>query len=210
MTTMQKPGSGSVDDTERRGAFMSALVTEHFVLQTGADAATSEMGSRAALYLSVLGSALVAMGFASQSRAVFVPFVATVLPAVFVLGLFTVVRLVDALVEYNRFLAGIARVREHYRTLSPEAAAFFAAEHGRWPEKGGTPALGLGAFIAFITTTASMVAFVNSIVAGAGVALLGGLVVRDRTGLAVALGVVTATVLMTAFFAYQRWRHGMG
>jgi hypothetical protein len=70
--------------------------------------------------------------------------------------------------------------------------------------------LGLGAFIAFITTTASMVAFVNSIVAGAGVALLAGLVVRDRTVLAVALGVVTATVLMTAFFAYQRWRHGMG
>src|SRR5829696_91587 len=71
MTTMQKPGSGSVDDTERHGAFMSALVTEHFVLQTGADAATTEMGSRAALYLSVLGSALVVMGFAAQSRAVF-------------------------------------------------------------------------------------------------------------------------------------------
>ena len=111
------------------------------------------------------------MGFAAQSRAVFVPS-ATVLPAVFVLGLFTVVRLVDALVEYNRFWPA-ARVREQYRVLSPEAAAFFAAEHGRWPEEGGTPALGLGAFIAFITTTASMVAFVNSVVAGAGIALLG-------------------------------------
>ena len=207
---MQRLGSGPMDDAERHGAFMSALITEHFVLQTGADAATSEMGSRAALYLSVLGSTLVAMGFAAQSQAVFVPFVATVLPAVFVLGLFTVVRLVDALVEYNRFLAGIARVREQYRALSPEAAAFFAAEHGRWPEEGGTPALGLGAFIAFITTTASMVAFVNSVVAGAGVALLAGLVARDRTGLVVALGVVTAAVLMAAFFAYQRWRHGMG
>jgi hypothetical protein len=199
-----------MDDTARHAAFMSALVTEHFVLQTGADATTGEMGSRAALYLSVLGSALVAMGFAAQSRAVFVPFVATVLPAVFVLGLFTVVRLVDALVEYNRFLAGIARVREQYRALSPEAAAFFAAEHGRWPEEGGTPALGLGAFIAFITTTASMVAFVNSIVAGAGIALLGGLLLRDRTGLAVALGALAAAFLMAAFLAYQRWRHEMG
>jgi hypothetical protein len=45
-------------------------------------------------------------------QAAFVPFVATVLPAVFVLGVFTVVRLVDALVEYNQFLAGIARVRQ--------------------------------------------------------------------------------------------------
>ena len=207
---MQRPGSESVDDPARHAAFMSALVTEHFVLQTGADAATSEMGSRATLYLSVLGSAMVAMGFAAQSRAFFVPFVATVLPAVFVLGLFTVVRLVDALVEYNRFLAGIARVREQYRALSPEAAAFFAAEHGRWPEEGGTPALGLGSFIAFITTTASMVAFVNSVVAGAGVALLGGLLLRDRTGLAVALGALAAALLMAAFLSYQRWRHGMG
>jgi hypothetical protein len=207
---MTRPRGGDGDDTERQSAFMSALITEHFVLQTGADAATSEMGSRAALYLSVLGSALVAMGFAAQSRAVFVPFVATVLPAVFVLGLCTMVRLVDALVEYNRFLAGIDRVREQYRALSPEAAAFFAAEHGRWPEAGCTPALGLGAFIAFITTTASMVAFVNSVVAGAGVALLGGLLLRDRTGLAVALGALAAAFLMAAFLAYQRWRHGMG
>ena len=36
------------------------------------------------------------MGFASGLREVFVPFVATILPAVFLLGLFTVVRLVDA------------------------------------------------------------------------------------------------------------------
>jgi hypothetical protein len=199
-----------MDDKERQRAFVSALITEHFVLQTGADATTGEMGSRASLYLSALGSALVAMGFAAQSRAVFIPFVATVLPAVFVLGLFTVVRLVDALVEYNRFLAGIARVREHYRTLTPEAAAFFAAEHGRWPEEGSTPALRLGSFIAFITTTASMVAFVNSIVAGAGVALLGGLLLRDRTGLAVALGALAAALLMVVFLAYQRWRHSMG
>jgi hypothetical protein len=55
-----------------------------------------------------------------------------------------------------------------------------------------------------------MVAFVNSIVAGAGVALLGGLVARDQTGLAVALGALSTALLMAAFLAYQRWRHGMG
>jgi hypothetical protein len=199
-----------MDDTDKQHAFISALVTEHFVLQTGADTTTAEMGSRAALYLSVLGSALVAMGFAAQSRAVFIPFVATVLPAVFVLGVFTVARLVDALVEYNRFLAGIARVRQQYRSLSPEAAAFFAPEYGRWPEASGEPALGLGDFVAFITTTASMVAFVNSVVAGAGVALLGRLLLGGQTSLAMAIGVLVAVLLMAAFLAYQRWRHEMG
>jgi hypothetical protein len=74
-------------------------------------------------------------------------------------------------IEYNHFLAGMARVRGSYRTLTPEATNYFAAEGGRWPEARKTPAMRLGSFIAFITTIASMVAFINSIVAGAGIAL---------------------------------------
>ena len=149
---------------QRHGAFMSALVTEHFVLQTGADAATGEMGSARLPQRpwERTGGDGVCGPVAGGLR----PF-ATV-PA----G-----RLRPRPV--HRGAAGrrprrvqpvpgrYCPVREQYRVLSPEAAAFFAAEHGRWPEEGGTPALGLGAFIAFITTTASMVAFVNSVVAGA-------------------------------------------
>src|SRR5687768_16901099 len=51
------------------------------------------------------------------------------------------------------------------------AETWFAASTGRWPE-GPTSSLGLGSFIAFLGTTASMIAFINSVVAGAGVALL--------------------------------------
>jgi hypothetical protein len=196
-----------MDDKQRQEAFMSALVTEHFVLQTGANATVSESGTRASLYILALSSALVAMGFAAQSRDVFVPFVATVLPAVFLLGLFTVVRRVDALLEYNDFLVGIARIRGYYRTLTPEAAQLFAPEHGRWPETRSEPSLRLGEFIAFITTVASMVAFVNSVVAGAGVTLLAAeLLGSDRMRLALGLGVAVAVALMAAFLAYQRWR----
>src|SRR5262245_16538582 len=110
-----------MDDNERRQALLSALTTEHFVLQSGAAATVSEAGTRASLYILSLSSALVAMGFASQSPGVFAPFVGTVLPTLFLLGLFTVVRLVDAAIEYNDFLSGIARIRGYYRTLSPEA-----------------------------------------------------------------------------------------
>ena len=197
-----------MDEKARQEAFMSALVTEHFVLQTGANATVSEAGTRASLYILALSSSLVAMGFASGSREVFVPFVATILPAVFLLGLFTVVRLVDAAIEYNHFLTGMARIRGYYRTLTPEAADYFAAEGGRWPEARRTPALRLGTFIAFITTIASMVAFINSIVAATGVTLLA----NDRlgggqTGLALGLGVAAAAILMAVFLAYQRWRY---
>jgi hypothetical protein len=190
---------------------MSAVVTEHFVLQSAASATVNEMGTRASLYILALSSALVAMGFTAQSRAVFVPFVATVVPAIVLLGIFTVIRLVDAAMEYNVFLAEIARIRAYYRTLSPEAAELFAAAHGQWPETGATtPSLRLGEFIAFVTTTASMVAFINAFVAGAGVAIL----VENRLGpeqrsLAIGLGIVIAVVLMAGFLLYQRWRYSL-
>jgi hypothetical protein len=92
------------------------------------------------------------------------------------------VRLVDAAIEYNHFLAGMARIRGYYRTLTPEAADYFAAEGGPWPEARKTPALRLGFFIAFIATIASMVAFINSIVAGAGVALRATASAANRPG----------------------------
>lgn len=105
------------------------------------------------------------------------------------------------------FLTGIARIRGYYRTLGPQAARQFAAEGGRWPEASDTPALRLGRLVGFITTTASMVAFINSIVAGVGVALLAGdLLPGSRTGLAALVGLIAASVLMVAFLAYQRWR----
>jgi hypothetical protein len=197
----------AMDEKERHSAFISALVTEHFVMQTAAIGNVSEAGARASLYMFTLSSALVAMGFASGSRDVFVPFVATVLPAVFLLGAFTAIRLVDSAIEYNLFLTEIARIRGYYRTLTPEAAVYFSSESGQWPEVWATPAKRLGAPIASTTTNASMVAFVNSIVAGAGIALLAGDRLGNRqTGLSVALGVVTAIALMAAFVAYQNWR----
>jgi hypothetical protein len=197
-----------MDEKERQAAFMSALTTEHFVLQTAANANTNEAGTRATLYIAALSSSLVAMGFASQSPEVFVPFVSIVLPAVFLLGVFTVVRLVDSNLESMRFLTQIARIRGYYRTLAPEGADHISAEGGRWPEAQETPALRLGVFVGFITTTPSMIAFMNSIVAGVGIALLaGGRFPEDLRVLASPIGVASAILLMVSFLAYQRWRY---
>jgi len=69
--------------------FISALVTEHFVLQSTASATISESGSRVAIYLSSLSSGLVAIGFASSSPRALAALAFTVLPTVFVLGWFT-------------------------------------------------------------------------------------------------------------------------
>jgi hypothetical protein len=196
-----------MDEKHSQAAFISALTTEHFVLQTAANATVSEAAARSSLYVFSLSSSLVAMGFASRSREVFVPFISIVLPAIFVLGVFTVIRLVDTALENMRCLAGIARIRRYYRTLSPDAAVYFAARHGRWPEGHSDPALRLGPLMAFLSTSATMIAFINSVLAGVGVALLAG----DRLGanqivLAMSLGAALAVALIAAFVAYERWR----
>lgn len=193
-----------MNEKDPPSAFVSALTTEHYVLQSAISANTGEVGTRASLYLFTLSSSLVALGFASRSPELFRPFVAIVLPALFILGCFTAVRLVDSNLEGILYLHAIARIRRYYRTLSDEAGEYFSPEYGRWPENPSWPALGMGVFVGFITTTASLVAFLNSIVAAVGVALL----LRGRHAMPASLiGAGVALILMALFLVYQKWRY---
>lgn len=185
---------------------LSALTTEHFVLQTANNTTYSEASARSALYVMALSSSLVAMGFVAGSTDVLIPFAAIVLPVVFVLGIFTVVRLVETALESMHYLEGIARIRAYYRTLSPEAARHFSAESGRWPEV-ESPALWSGRTLAFFGTTASMIAVINNAVAGVGIAFLVRFLWPSAASwLDAAAGIAGAVALTWLFYAYQRWR----
>lgn len=195
-----------MDEQAQRAAFLGALTTEHFVLQTANNSTYAEASARSTLYVMVLSSSLIGAGFVAGSTDVLVPFVAIVLPAVFVLGLFTVARLVETALESMYCLEGIARIRAHYRTLGPEAAAHFAREKGRWPEA-EPPALRFGRVLAFFGTTASMIAVINNVVAGVGAFLLARFVGPAAPHwVAAAVGVIVALLLTGLFYAYQRWR----
>jgi len=185
-------------------ALMSALTTEHVVLQSALSATISEGGSRASTYLYALSGALVALGFCIETTA-FLPLAATVLPAVFLLGVFTVFRLVDIAIENIQAQIHIARIRAHYRSLGDDAAELFAPEHGRWPE-GEEPSLRIGPFIGIMTTAATMVACVNAFVAGAGATLLAHRAGGLDLGTSVAVGAVAALALVGGFHAYQSFR----
>jgi len=199
---------GETPSPDRHAAFMSALVTEHFVLQTAASATITEAASRNSLYVFSLSSSLVAMGFVSQFPQTFRLFAAAILPTLFALGVFTTIRLVDTGIENQLFLRRIAMIRSYYRTLSPDAAVYFSAESGRWPEAHAVPPLWYGARIALLTTAATMIAFINSIVAGASVTLfVNNLFSGDGIGVALTVGVATAVTLVAVFLAYQRWRY---
>src|SRR5438128_10258527 len=82
-------------DQEPPQAFMTALVTEHFVLQGIRSTLTSESASRAALYLAALTGSLIALGFVARDATVLGPFATAVIPALLILGEFTYWRLVQ-------------------------------------------------------------------------------------------------------------------
>ena len=195
-----------MDKQAEQTALLSALTTEHFVLQTANNSTYSEASARSTLYVMALSSSLVAMGFVAGSTDLLVPFAAISLPAIFLLGIFTVVRLVESALESMQYLTGIARIRGYYRTLGPEAARQFAPKFGRWPEA-ESPALRFGSTLAFFGTTASMIAVINNVVAGVGVALLIHFVSPSAPAWAdSAAGIVGTLMLTWLFYVYQRWR----
>ena len=195
-----------MDDQSERTALLSALTAEHFVLQTANNSTYSEASARSTLYVMALSSSLVAMGFVASSTDLLVAFAAISLPAVFLLGIFTVVRLVESTLESMQCLTGIARIGGFHRTLGPEAASHFAPGYGRWPEV-EPPALRFGTALAFFGTTAAMIAVINNVVAGVGMALLIRLLRPSAPYWVSAVGGIAGALVLTwLFYAYQRWR----
>ncbi|RWN53289.1 hypothetical protein [Mesorhizobium sp.] len=156
------------DTTTPHTALLAALTTEHFVQQSAISATISEMASRTTIYIMSLSSALVATGFVAQSPEFLQPFLLAVLPSPFLLGSFTVLRLIDIAAENMQAHIGIARIRAYYRTLGEDAAFQFSKEFGRWPENDAEPSLRAGPLLAHLTTAATMIAFVNGHYRGGG------------------------------------------
>lgn len=176
---------------------MSALVTEHFVLQSVSGATISESGTRAAIYLSGLSSGLVAIGFASRSPVALTALTFTVLPTVFLLGCFTVVRLVDTTIENMVALDRMEAIRQFYAALGPHAARFFpparGVRYGRW---------------SVLSTLASMIAVVNAVLAGATAGLASTAAAGVPIGGAAGIGIGVAVLLVCLSLGYERLRMG--
>jgi hypothetical protein len=197
----------AMQEPAKDAEILSALTTEHFVLQTAASSTIAEAAARSTLYVMALSSALVAMGFASRSAPVLLSFGLVLLPAVFILGIFTVVRLVDTTLENQQYLTGISRIRGYYKTLSPEASKYLRPDTARWPEAPIPPSLMQGTFIAMLGTTAAMIAFLNNLVAGAAVTLgVIALIGSDRLAIALVAGIATTAIFMSLFMSYQKRR----
>jgi hypothetical protein len=181
--------------------FMNALGTEYFVLQSTASSTITESGSRVSIYLSSLASGLVALGFSSSSPRAFASLAFTVLPTVFLLGWFTIVRLIDTSVANVVSLRRMDLIRRYYAALAPMAASYFGADepaatrhsvrYGRW---------------SFLFTMASMVITVNCVLGGATSALLCDLAFKVPLPAAAGIGVFVGLALLALSLRYEHRR----
>ena len=189
-------------DWPRRQMALTALTTESFNLQTARMGTISEANGRSTLYLGTLSSAVIALAFIGQASDSFYVFALTLLPSVFLLGVFSYLRLVQTSVEDMVYAVASIRIREYFVNLDPGARSYFPPtdlEGLRTLERMGF--LPTGRLQPFLTA-ASMIACINSIVGGIAVAVATSALNASAVVAALSGGLV-ALVFVTLSFVYQ-------
>ncbi len=177
-------------------AFMTALVTEHTALQGARSTLTAETAGRASLYLASLTGTLIALGFVTRDSAVLGPFATAVLPALLILGELTYWRMVRVGVEDLHHSWEIERIRAYYRQLVPPGLTFFSDALVRNPTGPEGKFMGVRARdLNILLTASSMVGAINSMLAGAALAIALHALAKLATGPAVALAAAIAVAL---------------
>jgi signal transduction histidine kinase len=197
-SSVNEPSSAELD----RGALVTLLTTEHFTLQGSRASTISESSSRAALYVGALSSSLIALGFLGQAAefdTAFDVFALVVLPTIYLLGLFTHVRVVQSSIEDIFYGRAINRIRGVYRQLAGSEARYFMLG-GHDDVHGVLANMGLGkpSRWQLYLTLGTMVEVVNSVVGGTTVALAVGVL-----GASLAGSVLTGAVALVASLAFH-------
>jgi hypothetical protein len=192
-------------DPLARQLALSALTTEQFNLQTARMGTIAEANGRSTLYLGALSSAVIAIAFVGQANELgdaFSLFALLLLPPVFLLGMFSYLRLVQTSIEDMVYAVGTFRIRQYFLGLDPAAAPFFPptdpGEMARL-ERIGVVATGPRQLL---LTAASMIACINAIVGGVAVALAARVVGTPVPGAAVT-GALVAVGLAALCFGHQ-------
>ena len=178
-----------------RGALLTALTTEHFTLQGARSATITESLGRSTIYLGSLSASLVALALIAQGESTVVDFrlfALLILPGLLFLGTVTFVRIVETGIEDATYAQAINRIRRYYLELAGEDARYFAL--GANDDMEGVLAnMGIidSGWRPFFSV-ASVIALINSMVAGA---LLGvALDAFSRRSIAVIVGILVVPI----------------
>jgi hypothetical protein len=196
-----------MEQQAREQAFISALTSEHFVLQGARSANVGEMTGRGTVYMGAVSSALIAFGFLAQVVRRLDPFVAAVLPALFVLGEMTFAALLRNTMENLVLLEKMQRIRRYYGGLVPEAERFFNPAEADAQLAAAMATVGLRLPpLQLLFTGASVVAAINSMLGGVGLALLVARLGHLGETAALLIGVPVAVLVFGLHLLYQQRR----
>lgn len=189
---------------------LQILTTEHWSLLSTRALSWNEAFSRAAMFLSVLSGAVVALALVAQVTSfgeAFATFALLILPVVLFVGVTTFIRLVQINHEDVGWVVGMNLLRHAYLESAPQLRPYFITgwhddEAGIMATFGAQP--GPGRFAHQFITTPGMLAVIDGVVAG----ILSG-IVGTRLGLgspamltlAVAVGLLTVGLL--AVYQYR-------
>src|SRR5829696_3024129 len=193
-------------DPLARQLALSALTTEQFNRQTACMGTIAEANGRSTLYLGTLSSAVIAIAFVGQTSQLddsFYLFALTLLPPVFLLGVFSYLRLVQTSIEDMVYALGTFRIRQYFLALDPAAGPFFPPTDSQGMtklERIGVVATGP---LQLLLTAASMVGCINAIVGGVAVALAVRSLLAAPVAVAAVTGAVVALGLAALCFGYQ-------
>jgi hypothetical protein len=191
---------------DRQQAFMQALTTEHFTLQTARAVAVNEGNGRTALYIGALSSTLVALALVAQRSPlgeVFFVVALTVLPAVFFLGLVTYVRVLQSSIEDVVYARAINRIRHYYTEIDPSQAHYFLLS-GRDDVRGALANMAIrDTWTQLLFTMPSAVAVINGLLGGVTVALAVHTATHASVLPTVLTGMASGTVILALHVAYQ-------
>jgi hypothetical protein len=197
---------GPASQPTQQQAFMQALTTEHFTLQTARAVAVNEGNGRTALYIGALSSTLVALALVAQRSPLghlFHVVALTVGPAVFFLGLVTYVRVLQSSIEDILYARAINRIRHYYTELDPTRAHYFLLS-GRDDVHGALANMCLrDSWTQLLFTLPSAVAVINALLAGTTVAVAVVTAAGAPPPVTVLAGIASGTTVLALHLVYQ-------
>lgn len=183
-------------------ADLTILTTEHSALVSSRQLCLQDMQGRSTMFFTLVSASLIAIGFfgtATHFGGGFVVFVSALFTSLWVLGIFTFVRVLQATVEDLVICFGIARIRHRYTEIAPgirdslvrsihDDFTGIYAEMGsshRWWQR--------------LMPTYVVISFVTSVLAGAGVAFALGEFYRVTPTIQAAAAIATFTINVVGF-----------
>lgn len=193
-----------MESDKHRDTLLQVLGAEQFSQDSRISVATSEAASRTSVFVFSLSSALVALGLAGTDTPTFVPLMASAFSVLFVIGVFTEVRLVGISLSNVDALRRIDAIRAYYATVHADAPRLLGRPAAEREVVSRSLNVASG-WLASLSTTATALGILNSVVAG--IALSGSLALIEAARPLIVGAIVGAAFTHAAAFGiYQQRR----